>query len=163
MSASEEPFSKATRLNVCFPPIADSHSTVQAASVNGRLARIALLSGAATLLVGGGYLALAGSAVVIDETGGVSSAVVTNGRSEQPLRRLWGGYFYAIPKIEGTIEVRCHNGAKRQWGYVTGHMHTKIKVAGKTPCSDVVEVIWGSSLSVWSPPIADVRRIADST
>jgi hypothetical protein len=96
--------------------------------------------GAAALLVGGAYLAVAGSAVVIDETGSVVSAVVTNGESEQPLRRLWSGYFYAIPEIEGTIEVRCRNGARKQGGYVTGHLHTKIKVVG-APCVNVVEVI----------------------
>jgi len=113
----------------------------QVASVAGnRIALIILLVGVTALPLGGVYLWYAGSAVVIDETGHVESAVVTDGRSEQPLRRLWRGYFFAIPEIEGTIEVRCSNGARKKMGYVTGHIHTKIKVSGKIPCADVVRV-----------------------
>lgn len=97
--------------------------------------------GAAALVLAGGYLALAGSAVVKDETGGVVSAVVTNDQSEQPIRRLWSGYFYAIPHLEGTIEIRCRNGMRKRAGYVTRHLHTTVKVAGNTPCEGVVEII----------------------
>ena len=87
-----------------------------------------------------GFLWLAGSAVVVDETGGVASAVITDsGRREQRLRRLWGGYFYAIPDMEGTIDVRCTNGVRKQQGYVTGHMHTKIRVSGRSPCERVLD------------------------
>ena len=112
---------------------------VQVANVaRNRIAQIILLLGTASLLSGGIYLWVAGSAVVVDDTGHVESAVVTNGRSEQPLRRLWSGYFIAIPDIEGTIEVRCHNGARKQMGYVTRHMDTKIRVSGTKPCFDVV-------------------------
>ena len=105
-----------------------------------RIAQIILLFGATALPLGGVYLWYAGSAVVIDETGHVESAVVTDGRSEQPLRHLWNGYFFAIPEIEGTIEVRCRYGARKKMGYVTGHIDTKIKVSGKTPCANVVRV-----------------------
>jgi hypothetical protein len=87
-----------------------------------------------------GWFWLAGSAVVVDETGGVTSAVVTDDSgTEQPLHRLWNGYFYAIPKMEGTIEVRCRNGARKQAGYVTGHVHTKIRVVGHKPCEQFIE------------------------
>ncbi len=89
--------------------------------------------------VTGGYLLLAGSAVVVDETGGVQSAVITNSEgAEQPLRRLWSGQFYAIPEMEGTIEIRCRNGVRKQGGYVTGNVHTKIRVMGPTPCERLV-------------------------
>lgn len=83
---------------------------------------------------------LAGSAVVVDETDGVESAFITtsNGR-EQPLHQLWSGYFYAIPRLEGTIEVRCRDGTRKSWGYVTGHMNTKIRVVGATPCARLVD------------------------
>lgn len=98
------------------------------------------LVGGMTLAAAAGYLLIAGSAVVVDETGGVASAVLTNGGgSEQRLHRLWNGYFYAIPAMEGTIEIRCRNGLRRQSGYVTGHMHTKIRVVGRTPCALLVE------------------------
>lgn len=87
-----------------------------------------------------GYVWFAGSAVVVDETGGVTSAVITNTDGvEQPLHQLWSGYFYAIPKVEGTVEVRCRDGSRKQWGYVTGHMHTKLRVGGQTPCARVIE------------------------
>jgi hypothetical protein len=90
-------------------------------------------------LLGHLYLTFVGSAVVVDETGGVVSAVITDhdGR-EQPLSRLWDGYFYAIPDLEGTIEIRCRDGSRKSWGYVTGNMHTKIRVVGNRPCERVI-------------------------
>ena len=93
------------------------------------------------LLVGGVFLWLSGSAVVVDETGGVQSAVLTDGHGvEQPLHKLWKGRFYGIPSLEGTIEVRCANGVRKQWGYVTPHLHTKIRLVGDAPCARVVNV-----------------------
>jgi hypothetical protein len=90
-----------------------------------------------TLLV---FLWLAGSAVVVDQTGGVTAAVVVDGGgTEQPLHRLWRGHFFAIPDMKGVIEVRCSNGVRKQIGYVTEHMHTKVKVIGRKPCERVVE------------------------
>ena len=98
------------------------------------------LVGGAVLALAGAFLRQAGSAMVIDETGGVASAVITDsGGNEQRLHRVWSGYFYAIPDMEGTIEIRCRNGVRKQWGYVTGHRHTKIRVVGPTPCARVIE------------------------
>ena len=105
-----------------------------------RIAKIILLLGATALPLGGLYLWHAGSAVVVDETGHVESAAITDGRKEQRLRRLWRGYFVAIPEIEGTIEVRCSDGARKKMGYVTAHIHTKVQVSGKTPCAEVVRM-----------------------
>jgi len=86
------------------------------------------------------YISFAGSAVVVDETGDVAQAVIITGDGrEQPLYELWDGYFYAIPKLEGAIEVRCSNGTRKSWGYVTGYVDTKIKVVGDKPCAEVVE------------------------
>jgi hypothetical protein len=101
---------------------------------------IVLLSGGASAAVVAAYLAVAGSALVVDETSGVVRAVITNsGGSEQPLRHLWGGHFYAVPAMEGTIEIRCRNGLRKQWGYVTPNEHTKIKVVGDTQCARAVD------------------------
>lgn len=87
-----------------------------------------------------GFFWLAGSAIVVDETGGVESAVITNsGGTEQKLTRWWNGYFYTIPEMEGTIEVRCFNGKREQRGYVTGKMHTRVEVTGKKPCEHIEE------------------------
>lgn len=106
-----------------------------------------LLSGPFPWLIGGSalflalmYLWIAGSAVVVDETGGVESAVVTNGGGRyQPLYELWSGYFYTIPAMEGVIEVRCKGGVRKQFGYVTGSIHTKIRVTGGKPCEKVAD------------------------
>lgn len=88
----------------------------------------------------GGYVWLAGSAVVIDETGGVERAFVTtsDGRT-QPLRRVWSGVFYTIPRLEGAIEIRCTNGKRVLTGYVTPLMHTRIRVTGSTPCARLLD------------------------
>jgi hypothetical protein len=101
-----------------------------------------LITAAAIALFGTAYLWMAGSAVVVDETGGVESAfVVTDDGREQELSRLWSGYFYAIPQLEGTIRVRCHDGTTKEAGYVTGYIDTKIRVVGDTPCAELDVVI----------------------
>lgn len=93
-------------------------------------------------VLGAAYLWIAGSAIVVDETDGVESAfVVTGDGREQELRQLWSGYFYAIPHLEGTIRVRCRKGSTKEAGYVTSHVHTKIRLVGNTPCARVEEVI----------------------
>ena len=98
------------------------------------------LIGVALLMAAGAFVWTAGSAVVIDETGGVETAVVTNGGgADQKLHQLLKGYFYAMPQLEGTIEVRCSNGLRKQAGYVTGSVHTTVRVLGKTPCERLVE------------------------
>lgn len=101
---------------------------------------LALAAAAMLGILVGGYLWLAGSAVVIDETGGVESTFVTtsDGR-EQPLYRVWSGVFYTIPRLEGTIEVRCANGSRARSGYVTRHWHTRIRVTGRTPCARLLD------------------------
>ncbi len=77
---------------------------------------------------------------MIDETGGVESAVVTtsDGR-EQPLYQVWSGVFYTLPRLEGAIEVRCDNGTRSRSGYVTRHMHTRIRVTGGTGCARLLD------------------------
>lgn len=101
-----------------------------------------LIGGSAVTLLTFAYIWVAGSAVVVDETDGVESAfITTNDGREQPLYRLWTGYFYAIPQLEGAIEVRCRDGTRKRWGYVTGYMDTKIRIVGDAPCARLVEVI----------------------
>jgi len=101
-----------------------------------------LVVGTAILLLPWACISMAGSAVVVDETEGVESAyVVTGGGEEQQLHRLWSGYFYAIPRLEGTIEVRCRDGSRKKWGYVTDFVHTKIRVVGQTPCERLIHDI----------------------
>lgn len=88
-----------------------------------------------------GFFWVSGSAVVVDETGSVESAVIIDSdRTEQKLTHLWKGYFYTIPEIRGTIEVRCTNGKRERHGYVAGKMHTRVEVTGKKPCEHINEV-----------------------
>lgn len=84
---------------------------------------------------------LAGSAVVLDRTGKVDSAFVTtsDGR-QQSLARLPGRLFYAIPKLEGAIELHCRDGSREQWGYVTAHIHTWVKVVPGPGCGTLISV-----------------------
>jgi hypothetical protein len=98
-----------------------------------------LLGGLATALLtlaAGGYLWLAGSVVVIDERGGVESAFVTtsDGRT-QALHRVWNGVFYTIPRLEGGILIQCSNGERAVTNYVTRHIHSRVRVTGRTPCA----------------------------
>ncbi|MEO5773923.1 MAG: hypothetical protein ABIQ32_07385 [Sphingomicrobium sp.] len=97
---------------------------------------------AASAIIAGvtGYLWLAGSAVVIDDTGEVASAVIkSSGTPNKRLHRLWRGYFYATPDNDGAIEVRCRDGSRKEWGYVTFGVHTRVRVIGPTPCARVVD------------------------
>ena len=90
-------------------------------------------------LIGLLYVGVFGSAVVHDDTGEVVAAVITNDREEQALLRLPGGLFFAVPRLEGTIEVRCRNGARARWGYTTGYMHSAVRVIGTRPCARMVD------------------------
>ncbi|HYD13933.1 MAG TPA: hypothetical protein VEC11_13875 [Allosphingosinicella sp.] len=107
-----------------------------------RARRLGWAAGGAGLviLVGFFYVSLMGSAVVVDRKGQVlSAAIVTSDGRTQALLDLPGGYFFAIPRIEGTIELRCRDGLRPQWGYVTGHMHTRLDVEPGTGCGRIVE------------------------
>ena len=101
--------------------------------------RVLGLGTGALVLAGILYVALFGSVVVHDDSGAVASAVLTNGREEQPLLRLPGGLFVAVPGLEGTIELRCRNGARARWGYATPHMHMSIRATGPVPCARIVD------------------------
>ena len=97
-------------------------------------------AGVATAIAGA-VLWVARSAVVMDKNGQVVSVVVTNaGGTVQSLYRLPGGNFYAIPAMEGVIEIRCRDGSKQQRGYVTGNLHTWLRVDPGSGCGKIVEV-----------------------
>lgn len=76
-------------------------------------------------------LSLAGLVLVRDRTGQVVRATLVSGgggASTQALLDLPGGYFVAIPQIEGTVEIECLDGSRHQNGYVTGAMQTWLTV-----------------------------------
>ena len=83
------------------------------------------------------WLWSAGSVVVDDDTDQVTAAVITDGGHpprKQRLYRLWKGHFYGIPRYEGVVELHCRNGAQKQWGYVSSHSRTKVRVTGEPSC-----------------------------
>jgi hypothetical protein len=82
-----------------------------------------------------------GSAVVFDRSGNVVSAVVmASGRETRPLHQLPGHIFYTVPQTDGEIEVRCRDGSRKRWGYVTSHMHTWLRVEPGTGCAKITDV-----------------------
>ena len=129
--------------NVCFRPIADIRLLVHNSCMLDRLSvrGLAVLVGTiAIVLLGAGYIWLGGSAVVVDETDGVESVFIIDGYGrEQALHELWSGYFYGIPDGDGAIEVRCRDGSRKSGGYVSGYLHTKLRVVGDTPCARLVD------------------------
>lgn len=96
----------------------------------------------AALAIIGVWLVAAGSITVVDETGGVQAAYVVNsGPAQQHLHGPLRGYFFAVPHMEGTVEVRCAKGVRKQAEYVTGGVHTIVQVAGRTPCERLIEAL----------------------
>ncbi|HEX7752198.1 MAG TPA: hypothetical protein VF440_07315 [Novosphingobium sp.] len=78
-----------------------------------------------------------GSAVVFDRSRNAVSAVIVGGDgATQPLAQLPGHIFYAVPQIEGSIEVRCRDGSRKRSGYVTGHMHTWLHIEPGAGCDE---------------------------
>ena len=104
-----------------------------------RWLRWSFITAAVLGLAGCLWVAVFGSAVVHDEAGAVVAAVITNDREEQALLRLPGGLFFTVPEMEGTIEIRCADGTRQRWGYVTGHMHTRLRVEPGPGCGRLVE------------------------
>jgi hypothetical protein len=83
------------------------------------------------------YSEYTGYVVVHDETGRAVEARITNGIREQALSDLPFGYFIAVPKVEGEIEVRCSDGSTVRGGYVTGHWKEYVAVIGNRTCEDL--------------------------
>ncbi|KHL25456.1 hypothetical protein PK98_01785 [Croceibacterium mercuriale] len=96
---------------------------------------------AASLVLLGAMLWIMGSAVVIDRSGNVLSAAITgSGGTTQPLHHLPGRIFYTMPRVEGAIELRCRDGARGRWSYVTRHMHSWLRVGPGAGCGRVVQL-----------------------
>jgi len=76
-------------------------------------------------------LLLLGSVVIEDREGQIVSAtIVGSNGAAQPMHRVPGGLFVAIPRIEGEVVVHCRNGTVGRGGYVTPHMDERLKVTG---------------------------------
>lgn len=95
----------------------------------GRTTWIALAATAGLLAA---YLIslMLGTVVVYDPGGQVVSAVLFGNGKTQPMHRAPGGFFVAIPHIEGEIAIRCRDGSSGHGGYVTPHIDERFTVAG---------------------------------
>ena len=83
-----------------------------------------------------GYLM--GSVVLVDQGGQiVSASIVASDGASQPLYRLPGHMFAAIPRIEGEISIRCRDGSARSSGYVTPHLHVWTKIGSDDGCGRI--------------------------
>jgi hypothetical protein len=87
------------------------------------------------ILLAAGLCSFMGSVVVVDEGGQiVSVAIVASNGASQPLHRMPGYMFAAIPRIEGEIATRCRDGSANSGDYVTPHLHVWIKIKSDRGC-----------------------------
>lgn len=91
--------------------------------------------GALIIAAACGAIWLLGAVKVHDPDHQVASAqVVTGDGRTQPLYRFPGRLFYTVPRLEGTIEVRCRTGKQQRAGYVTTHFSTEVEVVRGSDC-----------------------------
>ena len=93
------------------------------------------IGGVCALLLTYLIIQLLGYVILVDHSGQVVSATIigSDGATQQPMYRLPGGRFVAIPSIEGDVEIRCRDGSVGLGGYVTPHMPEWLEVErGKT-------------------------------
>ncbi len=84
------------------------------------------------------FVAIQGVVKVNDYSGQVIAARVSNvWGAYQPLHEIFDGTWVTIPRLEGSIEVRCRDGSERNMGYVTQHMSTSVEVPKGGNCADV--------------------------
>ena len=93
------------------------------------------IGGTCALLLTYLIIQVLGYVILVDHSGQVVSATIigSDGATQQPMYRLPGGRFVAIPSIEGDVEIRCRDGSVGRGGYVTPHMPERLEVrSGKT-------------------------------
>lgn len=84
-----------------------------------RVRRIALLSIATTSVASALALVFTGSVVLLDPHREVASAHVIDGWGQRQELAPLGIAYVGVPKLEGTVEIRCVNGKVVRSGYVT--------------------------------------------
>jgi hypothetical protein len=83
------------------------------------------------LLVGFPILLFLGSVVLDDPADEVAFATIAAGDgTTQPMHRIPGSMFVAIPRIEGDIAIHCRDGSVEHAGYATPHMHVRVSAQG---------------------------------
>ena len=87
------------------------------------------------------YVTLNGSLIVSDSTGQIISVVATNSADEQHFHQF-GRTFFGIQSVEGVVEVRCGNGARKPITYITRGYQVRATASGKNPCSTTSARVW---------------------
>lgn len=64
----------------------------------------------------------------------VSATIVASDGASQPLHRMPGHIFAAVPNIEGEIATRCRDGSASKGDYVTPHQNVWIKIKSDGGC-----------------------------
>ena len=97
--------------------------------------RCAAIVTASILLVGWLIFQILGYAIIIDRTGRlISATIVADDGAKQGFNKLPGNLYFAIPRVEGEIALRCRDGSHEQGGYVTSHMHAWYELKAGSGC-----------------------------
>lgn len=100
-----------------------------------RVRRIALLS-AAIIVVGSALsLAFRGSVILVDVQREVKAAEIVDGWGQRQELTSLGIAYAGVPRLEGTVEIRCRNGKVIRRGYVTPGVPTWQQMAEDGECS----------------------------
>lgn len=87
-----------------------------------------------------GWLYVTGTVMVVDSSGAVVRAEILGWHGPRPLRRLPGGLFIGLPSGDGSVRIHCRGGAVRDIGYVSGAIHTWVRVPKGEGCAGAREI-----------------------
>jgi hypothetical protein len=90
---------------------------------------------AAVIALAGAYLALSGSVILRDPRSEIASAHIIDGWDQRQELAVVGFAYFAVPKLEGTIEIKFVNGKVARNGYVTPGAPTWQTVGKEFYCS----------------------------
>jgi hypothetical protein len=100
-----------------------------------RVRRIALLSVAAIVVASALSLLFKGSVVLLDPHLEVASAQVIDGWGQRQNLISVGIAYVGVPRLEGTVEIRCIDGEVSRSGYVTPGAPMWQRMGQKGECS----------------------------
>lgn len=69
------------------------------------------------------YLFMAGTLVVRDADSAIDSVFIANGGSTVAVSRFPGRIYATTARIEGYALVKCRNGRRIEFGYITSGLH----------------------------------------
>ncbi|GAA4814949.1 hypothetical protein GCM10023232_08210 [Sphingosinicella ginsenosidimutans] len=87
------------------------------------LSGFVLLLPVLTVPIGAFILFMAGSFVIRDADGAVGGVLLTDSVRTVAARRFPGGVYATTAQLEGEAVVRCRNGHRVSFGYITGGIH----------------------------------------